>query len=146
MTHTRFLLLFLSILIFSCEKKTDKVAELEDEVLAIHDEVMPKSEELITLDKKLSIKLKTLDSLEQEGVSGNATAEQRIKAMELRIRLTEADSLMMDWMHNYTKSDSVKAIGGQAAIDYFELEKTKISSVKEKTLKSIQEADVFLKQ
>ncbi len=142
----QFLFLSLAALIFSCGEKADRAAKIEEEVLAIHDEVMPKSEELMALDKKLASRLSVLDSLEQEGVSSNTTAEQRIKAAELRARLYEADSLMMEWMHGYTQSDSVKAIGGQAAVDYLEAEKAKILTVKEKTLKSIQEADAFLKQ
>lgn len=144
--NLRLLLMSLAVFVFSCGKQTDKVSELEDEVLAIHDEVMPKSDALMTLDEKLSIKLKSLDSLEQEGVSSNNTAEQRIKALELKARLLEADSLMMDWMHGYNKSDSVKLIGGQVALDYFESEKSKILSVKDRTLKSIEEASEFLKR
>lgn len=139
------LLSFLITLCFACGKDKDleKVAGLETEVLAIHDEVMPKQEDIITLKTQLSTKIQGIDSLQNVGVSSNTMAEQRIKAVDLNQKLTDADKLMMDWMHAY-RGDSAKKLDSKQAILYFENQKERILLVKQATLKSIQEAKTFL--
>jgi chemotaxis response regulator CheB len=61
----------------------DKVADLESEVMTIHDEVMPQMDAIMTLKSKLSKKIQSMDSLQNEGISSNTLAEQRIKAADL---------------------------------------------------------------
>ncbi|CAG4992031.1 hypothetical protein DYBT9275_00879 [Dyadobacter sp. CECT 9275] len=139
------LLLLTGILacMWACSKDADKVVELEGEVLAIHDEVMPRMEDIMALKSQLTKKLKTLDSLQNEGISGNDMAQDRTKVMELSSSLDESYNLMMNWMHEY-KGDSAKKLNSQEAISYFENEKKKILSVKDLSKKSIDEAKLYL--
>ncbi|HEV7349946.1 viral A-type inclusion protein [Telluribacter sp.] len=127
----------------SCTQDADKVKEIEQEVLDIHDEVMPKMDDVMKLKQQLKTKLANLDSLQQEGISSNTMAEERIKASDLNRQLVLADSLMMEWMYQY-RGDSAKALPSDQAMDYFNKEKEKITVVKDKTLKSIKEAEGFL--
>lgn len=137
-------LLALSIILLSCGQDKDKVVELEGQVLTIHDEVMPRMDDIMSLKAKLSKKIVHLDSLQNEGISGNALAEERMKAADLNQKLNESDKLMMDWMHTY-KGDSAKKLKSEEAVLYFENEKKKIEGVKQITLKSIEDAKTFLK-
>lgn len=127
----------------ACDKKADKVQELETEVLAIHDEVMPQMDDIMSLKSQLSKKIQSMDSLQNEGVSSNTTAEARIKAVDLNQRLNESDKLMMDWMHAY-RGDSAKKLNPEAAVLYFEQQKEKILLVKQQTVKAIEETKTFL--
>lgn len=137
-------LLFLSFAFAACNQGGERVEETEDEVMAIHDEVMPKMQVIMNLKKQLSAKLLELDSLQQEGVSSNTLAEQKMKALELSRDLTLADSLMMDWMYQY-RGDSAKALPAGDALVYFRLEKDKILDVQKRTNQSLEAARGFLK-
>lgn len=124
--------------------KNEAVAALDAEILHIHDEVMPQLEDLNHYAGEIRSKIVQLDSLQQEGVSSNTHAEQRLKANDLLARLQEADSLMWAWMRGY-EADSAKALADEAAtMRYFENEKQKILTVQEKTENSIREAQSFL--
>jgi ATP-dependent exoDNAse (exonuclease V) alpha subunit len=127
----------------SCNKNADKVLELEAEVMTIHDDVMPKMDDVMTLKSKLSKKILSMDSLQNEGIAGNTIAQERIKATEINQKLNESDKLMMDWMHQY-RGDSAKKLKPEEAVLYFEGQKAKIIEVKEITSKNIQEARTFL--
>ncbi|WAC12382.1 viral A-type inclusion protein [Dyadobacter pollutisoli] len=144
MKHFMLTIAFL-IALCGCDKeaKKDKVSDLEAEVLTIHDEVMPQMDAIMTLKSKLSKKIQSMDSLQNEGISSNTLAEQRIKAADLNQKLNESDKLMMTWMHEY-RGDSAKKLKPEEAISYFEKEKEKILLVKQTTIKSIQEAQTFL--
>ena len=128
----------------ACNQDGERVKETEDEVMSIHDEVMPKMQDIMNLQKKLSAKMVELDSLQQEGVSSNTLAEQRVKALDLSRELTTADSLMMDWMHEY-RGDSARALPTGDALVYFRLEKDKILDVQKRTNQSVEAAREFLK-
>jgi chemotaxis response regulator CheB len=127
----------------SCNKNADKVLELEGEVMTIHDDVMPKMDDIMTLKSKLSKKILSMDSLQNEGIAGNTIAQERIKTTEINQKLNESDKLMMDWMHQY-RGDSAKKLKPEEAIRYFEAQKEKIIEVKEITSRNIQEAKTFL--
>lgn len=133
----------MSVILASCAQDTDKVTELESEVMTIHDEVMPRMDDIMTLKAKLSKKIMSLDSLQNEGISGNTLAEQRIKAADLNQKLNESDKLMMDWMHSY-RGDSAKKLKSEQAILYFESEKKKIEEVQQITTKNINDVKAFL--
>ncbi|GAB3165510.1 viral A-type inclusion protein [Telluribacter humicola] len=133
------------VALWSCNQEKDQVQEAEKEVLTIHDEVMPKMDDVMKLKHNLNAKIASLDSMQQEGVSSNTVAEERLKAADLSRQLVLADSLMMEWMYQY-KGDSAKALPADQALKYFNNEKGKITVVKDKTLKSIQEAEGFLKK
>ncbi len=138
--------LALTALVFAAcstdEKKDYEV--LDSEILDIHDEVMPKLEDLNHYAEEIRSKIVQLDSLQQEGVSSNTFAEQRLKANDLLVKLHQADSLMWDWMRAY-EADSAKALPDpEETLKYFRNEKSKILEVKEKTESSIREAQNFL--
>ncbi|GAB2797505.1 hypothetical protein GCM10027275_48720 [Rhabdobacter roseus] len=143
--HTKLPLLLPILLLMACGSETDKVNEAEKEVMTIHDQVMPRMDDLMTLKAQLTARLADLDSLQEAGVSSNTTAEERMKAYDLSRQLSLADSLMMEWMYQY-QGDSAKALSSDEALAYFRKEKEKIEDVKEKTDKSIQEAEAFLKE
>lgn len=132
-----------SFLLFACNKDSDKVLELEGEVMRIHDDVMPQMDDIMTLKSKLSKKILSMDSLQNEGIAGNNLAQERIKATEINQKLNESDKLMMDWMREY-RGDSAKKLNPKEAILYFENQKNKIVEVKEFATKNIQEAKTFL--
>ncbi|QRR01569.1 viral A-type inclusion protein [Dyadobacter sandarakinus] len=136
-------LLLMTTLACSNQAEKDKVADLEAEVLAIHDEVMPQMDAIMSLKAKLSKKIQNMDSLQNEGISSNTVAGERIKAVDLNQKLSDADKLMMDWMHAY-RGDSAKKLKGAEATAYFEKEREKILQVKQVTLKSVQDAKTFL--
>lgn len=129
--------------LFGCSNDKEKVHELEGQVLTMHDEVMPKMDEIMSLKIRLSKKIVELDSLQNEGITGNNLAEERTKAADLNQKLNESDKAMMSWMNEY-RGDSAKKLNADAAILYFENQKTKIEEVKLVTLKSINEAKSFL--
>ncbi|WP_149242960.1 viral A-type inclusion protein [Dyadobacter sp. 32] len=135
--------LALSFSLSGCNGDKEKVLELETEVLALHDEVMPKQSEIMALKSKLSRKIVRMDSLQNEGITGNNLAEERMRAVDLNQKLNESDKLMMDWMHQYN-GDSAKKLKPQQSLLYFENEKKKMIHVKEFTLKSIQDATSYL--
>ncbi len=135
--------LALFFLLSGCNGDKEKVLELETEVLTLHDEVMPKQGEIMALKSKLSRKIVRMDSLQNEGITGNNLAEERMRAVDLNQKLNESDKLMMDWMHQYN-GDSAKKLKPQQSLLYFENEKKKMIHVKEFTLKSIQDATSYL--
>jgi hypothetical protein len=139
------LTLSLTTVIWGCGQDKEKVTELEGQVLMIHDDVMPKMDEIMTLKMQLSKKILTLDSLQNEGITGNSLAEERMKAADLNQKLNDSDKLMMSWMNEY-RGDSAKKLKAEDAILYFENEKTKIEEVKQVTLKSINDAKSFLEK
>lgn len=137
------LTIILPAILVACNNDKEKVLDLESEVLTLHDEVMPKLDEIMTLKSRLSKKIQRMDSLQNEGVSGNDLAENRMKAVDLNQKLNESDKMMMDWMRGY-KGDSAKKLKPAQAILYFENEKKKITVVKDFTLKSIQDTKTYL--
>jgi uncharacterized HAD superfamily protein len=129
----------------ACDGNSDKVKELETQVMDVHDEVMPKMDAVASLSRQLTAKIGELDSLQLEGASSNTLAEERMKAIDLKQQLSISDSLMMEWMYNYD-ADSAKSLRAEKALEYYNSELNRISEVKEKTLKSIKDAELFLKK
>lgn len=126
--------IFLTISIIAsltaCQKNAeDKQKVMIDEVMAIHDEVMPKMDDLMTLKGSLDSAIKV--------------SPDSAKAKQLYAALDSADNQMMDWMQAYNP-DQVKGKSEEEVSKYYAEEKTKISSVKELTNKSIEDAKGFL--
>lgn len=113
----------------ACNKSEDKQKVMIDEVMAIHDEVMPKMDDIMTLKSSLDSAIKV--------------SPDSVKAKELYSALDSADNQMMDWMQAYNP-DQVKGKSEEEVTKYYADEKAKISSVKELTNKSIEEAKGFL--
>jgi hypothetical protein len=126
--------IFLAISIITtlaaCQKNgEDKQKVMIDEVMAIHDEVMPKMDDIMTLKSSLDSAIKV--------------SPDSVKAKQLYSALDSADNQMMDWMQAYNP-DQVKGKSEEEVTKYYADEKAKISSVKELTNKSIEEAKGFL--
>jgi len=138
------LALLTAIVLTSCSespKTSDSVGDetaaelrkVEQEVLDIHDEVMPKMGDLNNNRKKLIKRLYTKDSL-----------EYGLMIRESIDDLEEADSLMWDWMHNYSRPgydgdlDSVSA--------YLNSELTRVKVMREKFFVSLSESESLLKK
>lgn len=122
------------------------VEQLEKDVFAVHDEVMPRISEIMKLKKDLNGKLVTLDSLKQASPSEAVRIDEQKEQGRLIVRhLTEADSLMMDWMHRYN-GDTLKALPEADAVRYLNSQKEIINDVKKKINQSVGDAQSYLKQ
>ncbi len=122
-----------------------QVEKLEKEVMMIHDAVMPKMSELVTLEGSISKKITHLDSLLQITPNDTALQQSLKQSLTLASQLKKADEGMMDWMHKY-KGDSLKKLPPLQAIQAFTQEKIKIEQVSDDMLKSMEEAQNFIKQ
>lgn len=122
------------------------VEQLEKDVFAIHDEVMPRMSDILKLKKGLNGKLATLDSLQQATPSEAVRIDEQKAQGQLVLRhLTEADSLMRDWMYRYN-GDTLKALPEADAVRYLNSQKEIINDVKQKFNQSISDAQAYLKQ
>jgi PBP1b-binding outer membrane lipoprotein LpoB len=137
------LIICLSLFFSACGSEQDQVDALEKEVLALHDEVMPKLDDVMSLKARIATQIHRMDSLENEGITGNKMAEERIKLNDITQKLTDSDEMMMNWMRNY-KGDSAKKLKPEAAIQYFNTEKEKMLEVQNFTTKSINDAKAIL--
>jgi len=133
-------------LVSACQNEEQaKVEKLEKEVMMIHDAVMPKMSELVTLEGSISKKITHLDSLLQITPNDTALQQSLKQSLTLASQLKKADEGMMDWMHKY-KGDSLKKLPPLQAIQAFTQEKIKIEQVSDDMLKSMEEAQNFIKQ
>ena len=130
--------LLTSLLLTNCQKSdnTEQVEQMTEKVLAIHDEVMPRMEEMMNLKSKVSARV---DSL-----SKNATAKSQVEeGVTINKALTEADSLMSDWMYQYN-GDTLKGMEKTEAQAYLNAQMSKITVVKDKINASISRANKYL--
>ncbi len=146
LTFTLTSLLSLSCLFWSCSSD-DEVKEAENDVFAIHDEVMPKTSNILKLQKQLKQRMASLDSLKATG-SAAATLrvdEEKEQAMRLSRNLKVADSLMMDWMSRYN-GDTLAKLSSEQALNYLAAQKDQITDVKTKVNASIEQVEQFLEK
>jgi hypothetical protein len=122
-----------------------QVEKLEKEVMMIHDAVMPKMGELVALEGSISKKITHLDSLLQITPNDTALQQSLKQSLTLAFQLKKSDEGMMDWMHKY-KGDSLKKLPPSQAIQAFTQEKIMIEQVSDDMLKSMEEAQNFIKQ
>ena len=129
------LFLFCSVMI-SCGGNSAKksisadekyIDSLETEVMRIHDESMLGMSDLKAIKKEL-FKIDKKD----------LTPELQMALVAAREELVLADSLMWDWMHNWSAPDKTKT---KAAITYLEEEYKKISRVDDLMNSSISKGD-----
>ena len=110
---------------------TLEVRKLEKEVIDVHDEVMPKLAELNNTRKKLIDKLYSPDSV------GNS-----LVINETIDRLEEADSLMWDWMHNYSRPDYSTNL--DSIRNYLDAELVKVRVMRDKFWSSFNDGNKLL--
>lgn len=111
--------------------ENDANQKLYDEVMVIHDEVMPRMSEIHKLKK--SIKQQWQDTSKQS----------YDEAMQLKKELQEADDAMMDWMAEFKMP---KEASEEEIRVFLEKEKEKITAVSRSMTKSIENAELFLRQ
>ncbi|MBO0949095.1 viral A-type inclusion protein [Fibrella forsythiae] len=121
------------------------IDKAEKEVLAVHDEVMPRIDNVMKLKKELNGKLTALDSIQGTPTETVRIDEQKAQLRQLVRHLTEADSLMMDWMGQY-HGDTLKKLPEADALRYLAEQKQLINNAKAKINQSIQQAQTYLKQ
>lgn len=142
MKNTRLPILVLGLAFAACQpsEKTTGIQQIQDQVMVVHDEVMPKTDELMELKEKIS---HHIDSLSKITPATENLKNRQQEGTVINKSLTEADSLMMDWMHHYN-ADTLNGMEETQAKAYLDQELTKINSVKEKINGGITEAKKFL--
>lgn len=126
--------LLFSLFLFSCDQQQastagdqgeqGEVEALKGEVMGVHDEAMPRIGTLMHLKKQLKEKVAQLDT-------ADAGSKDEAAALLLTIKdLEEADEAMMQWMRTY--QDPEPSMGKAEALEYLELKRKEILTVKEK--------------
>lgn len=138
-------LLSISASFLGCKTDEDAVKQAENDVFAIHDEVMPRVSDVLKLRKQLNQRISSLDSTQASGSAAGTlrTDEEKEQARLLSRNLTNADSLMMDWMSRYN-GDTLAKLPPADALRYLSEQKDKITDVKTKLNTSIGQARQFL--
>lgn len=108
------------------------VADLEQQIMAVHDSVMPRMSDLLRLKKEVAAKV---DKAREGAVKKEGTA--------IRSRLEQADEAMMEWMHQYN-GDTLGKLDQAKAVEYLKDQQVKVNEVRDQTEKSISEAKRFL--
>jgi hypothetical protein len=131
--HPFLIMLLLSFSLLSCNQQTsaadnketpDEVEALKQEVMGVHDEIMPRIGTLMNLKKQLKERVAQLDTAKEADKDKAAALLPTIKQLE------EADEAMMQWMRTY--EDPEQAMGKAKALEYLELKRKEILTVKEK--------------
>ena len=138
-------LLSVGAFLWSCQSGEDAVKQAENDVFAIHDEVMPKMSDMMKLRKQLNQRISLLDSAKatESAAVTLRTDEEKEQAKLLSRNLTNADSLMMNWMSQY-KGDTLTKLPPDDALRYLSEQKDQITDVKTKFNASIDQARQFL--
>lgn len=111
--------------------ETEREMNLQEEVMAIHDSIMPMTDSVTRLKQRLK-------NREVEISKGDSAMVK--KAIE---KLNSANEAMMQWMRQYDQpSDTLEQSKKKT---YLKEQKEKIKRVKEKMLKSIEKANIILK-
>ena len=140
------LISLLTCLAVACNDSSQKEAidKAEKEVFDLHDEVMPKIDDIMKLRKQIGQRIKTLDSVASTSTTTTVqTADEKEEAIRLNRQLSDADSLMMAWMSGYN-GDTLKKLEPTDALRYLEVEKQKITDVKQKINSSIEQAKKYV--
>lgn len=128
MKFVNYLALALVMVLFSCEnQEKQEVQTLFKSVMEVHDGVMPKMDNIHEARKTLKEKLSTADSTE---------------VYALLEKLDLADEAMMVWMEDFNSSFETMPIQEQKK--YLELEKEKITKVKDIMMGSLEETQKWV--
>ncbi|HRG66792.1 MAG TPA: hypothetical protein PLV12_13335 [Saprospiraceae bacterium] len=128
MKFLNYLTMALVLVLFSCEnQEKQEVQTLFKSVMEVHDGVMPKMDNIHEARKTLKEKLTTADSLEVSA---------------LLEKLDSADEAMMVWMEDFNSSFETMPIQEQKK--YLELEKEKITKVRDMMMGSLEESQKWM--
>lgn len=136
-----FLFGVVSITIFVSCKHSPDYKSIRDEVVAIHDEVMLDAEVAYKNKRKLDTLAGNLDSLVKV-YSGMDVLKEKDTVAQLQHKLSQADDLMNDWMHQFEADKGDKT--DEQAASYFANEKLKIASIDSTYTNLIKLSDAFL--
>ena len=125
-----------------CQQSDEKksIEEVQDQVMIVHDEVMPRTGELMDLKEKVSTQI---DSLSRITPASSNLKNRQEEGILINKNLTEADSLMSDWMYQYN-ADTLKGMDNTQAKAYLDQELQKINVVKDKISTGIDQAKKYL--
>ncbi|WP_256012169.1 hypothetical protein [Desertivirga xinjiangensis] len=124
----------------SCRQNAD-YKSIRDEVVTIHDEVMLDAELAYKNKRKLDTLAENLDSLVKH-YPGMDIIREKDTIAQLQNKLSKADDLMNDWMHQFEADKGNKS--DEQAASYFTNEKLKISSIDSTYANLIKLSDAFL--
>jgi len=114
-------IILISILTLACDntqtKEVNQVKNIWDEMMVIHDEVMPKTSEIVRLQKQLK---------EQENTE------------EIVQQLGEAEEAMWTWMNGLKQYEKIEQMDKTEAVAYLKESKAEIEKVSQQMLKSIE--------
>jgi hypothetical protein len=128
------LLSVLSLVLFSCSDKEDKLEKLHNEVMVIHDEVMPQKAELNRLKRQLK---------SYKDVISDENADLKDSLINGILLLSKSEDLMTDWMASYDYPN--EEISTEQMTKYLIGQKDSIKNVQENFKMSIAIAQSFLK-
>lgn len=132
-----FLSAIVLFLLASCNQTQTQEQEKWDAIMAVHDELMPKMSDINRLNQELTARLGALDSTK---------AEDRAAVLAQIQGLASAENTMMDWMSNVKSLEQVRQEGDHTKVmEYLEAEQNKVDQMKEEMLKSIENAEIFVK-
>lgn len=118
------------------ESLPEHLQPLYEEILQIHDEVMPEMNQISKLQNSLSSQLDSLRK--QEPVDKEKLKETNRMLGELN----RAENAMWSWMHSFSKLDSVPEDDKEK---FLRAEKSSANSMKDLMLRSIADANEYLK-
>ncbi|MEM8524482.1 MAG: hypothetical protein AAGG68_07550 [Bacteroidota bacterium] len=122
-------IILISVLSNACDNSqtesnnTNEVKQLWDEMMVIHDEVMPKTSEIVRLQKQLREKEDT-EAIVQE--------------------LASAEEAMWNWMNGLKQYDKIEQMDKTEAIDYLKGSKAEIEKVSQQMMEAIEEGKAKL--
>ncbi|WP_080056378.1 hypothetical protein [Spirosoma aerolatum] len=120
--------------------KSQSVADLEKQILALHDSVMPAMSDLMKLRKQVT---EQLGELEKEPMSADVR-QRKERALAIKAALDKADTSMMDWMHTYN-GDTLVQLTEQQAMAYLKDQRQRVNAMSQLMRKSIDDAKAYLK-
>jgi len=131
------------ILIGSCKNEPDYKV-VRQEVMDIHDKIMVDGERAIknkmVLDTLSKTKLKELNQAHPE----LDTLAEKIQIAKLVEKLSQADEMMMDWMHEFQADIEGKT--NEQAVTYFKGEMVKVVNLDQFYKEVLKESDAYLKK
>ncbi len=140
----KYILLLVSIalsLTFACKdsKKEEEKTQMQ-KVMSLHDEVMPKMGTIGKLISEINSKIETVKA-----------TDSTLELEDAKKDLQEANKAMMDWMKGFgDRFDSDEILKGKALTDekqkLLDEEEVSIKAVRDHMNKSIENAEIILKQ
>ncbi|WEK17531.1 MAG: hypothetical protein P0Y49_12065 [Candidatus Pedobacter colombiensis] len=117
--------LIIAIAAVACTQKADYKV-VRDEVMKFHDVVMADHGKIVNNQMALDTMLKDIKGLKNKFPEVD-TLKEKTEITALLSKLTVAEDSMNDWMHKFEPDVTGKS--NEAAVQYFESEKSKIAAI-----------------